>query len=432
MDDLTKGTWVVNSVKHLVGLRTNTPELAYFEATELAGKAGMLLSRLVADEQEVVPSPKLKVLARESGITAGEIGACLERLREQDKIDYTVDKYGKPKDVEIYCFSAKDAISSVSRLFDSLEPSEHETANLVSLQDTFNLPRFESELLEVVTQHGFSEEVARQTIRVQDALGLVKSAQDQDHETKLYFNEYAFAEDPAKIARAIRALNQRDATLLQDILDLVGHYPGYSVETLQNRFPENLVTFAEGVGLIDAVTVHSPIGDTTFATLPQMRGITIDTPMLSVDVFHRAKVLLSCLRFGEIKSTSWRGRIDSTEKLLNIVNKLVRGEWVGPCTAIGQDYQLLEKDGVITTSPAGFGMYRMKLRQKEVGMLVKQILEFNRAAPEANVELQKLLEKQPIGYTIPEDRRSNIIANSAKGVSEIRAKLLHSLRTGVR
>lgn len=40
MDKLLKGTWVVNSIKHLLNVKPNTPELSYFEATEQAGKAG--------------------------------------------------------------------------------------------------------------------------------------------------------------------------------------------------------------------------------------------------------------------------------------------------------------------------------------------------------------------------------------------------------
>jgi len=49
--------------------------------------------------------------------------------------------------------------------------------------------------MEVVTGEGFSEEVATQTIRLQDALGLVKSSTASGR--KLYYNEYAFAGDPA-------------------------------------------------------------------------------------------------------------------------------------------------------------------------------------------------------------------------------------------
>ena len=45
MDDLEKGTWILNSIKHLSRVQTNVPELSYFEATEQSGKAGMLLAR---------------------------------------------------------------------------------------------------------------------------------------------------------------------------------------------------------------------------------------------------------------------------------------------------------------------------------------------------------------------------------------------------
>jgi hypothetical protein len=94
MNKLEKGTWIVNSIKHLLKVRTNTPELAYYEATEVAGKAGLLLSRFVADEQEIISEAKTKVFARESGITRVEILACLNCLKEQEKIDFNVDSNG--------------------------------------------------------------------------------------------------------------------------------------------------------------------------------------------------------------------------------------------------------------------------------------------------------------------------------------------------
>jgi hypothetical protein len=189
----------------------------------------------------------------------------------------------------------------------------------------------------------------------------------------------------------------------------------------------------EGVGLFDAMTVRSSIGEATFITLPQLKGIAIDAPILSADVFHKGKVLLSCLRFGEVKSSPWRGRISSAGKMLNIVKKLVRGDWVGPCTAIGQDYVLLEKDGVIVTEPANNGMFNMQLRQKEVGILVQQILEFGRAIPEIDDEFKKMIvNQQPVGYMIPEERRIQIMAKQTKAVKEIREQILQSFRTGMR
>ena len=429
MDDLTTGTWIINSTKHLLGVRANTPELSYFEATELSGKAGMLLSRLVADGEETVEAGKVRVFARESGITAGERLTCLSHLRKMGKIDFSVDESGSPQEVEVYCFSAQDVLAMTGKLYKDLDPSGHEQASVISLDSTFRLPRYESEIIGAITSKGFSEETAVTTIKLQRALELVRtSSKSKD---LIYYNEYAFADNPQKIAKALRGLSANQRTTVEDIQELVEENPGYPLNTLLGKFPSAMVRLMEGVGLVDAMTVHSNIGNATFLTLPQLKGISIKTSSLSADVFHKAKVLLSCLRFGEVKSQPWRGRIETHEKMINIVKKLVRGEWVGPCTAIGRDYQLIERDGAIVTRPAKTGMYYMRLRQREVGMLVSQMLEFKHALPEADFELQKLLEKQPLGYAIPEERRSQILARPIKGVAEIREKLLHSLRTGV-
>lgn len=430
MDDLTKGTWIVNSIKHLLSIRTNTPELSYFDVTELAGKAGMLLARLVGDEQETIRAAKVKVFARESGITLGETLPCLNHLKRLGKIDFTTDASGIPKDVEVYCFSAQDALLTTSKLYEDLNPSDHEQASLVSLDSTFHFPRYQSEITDDITSEGFSEKIAATTIKLQETLELVRTSKESKE--PIYYNEYAFAGSSEKIAKALRGLSDTERKTVEDIQRLVEENPGYPLETLSNKFPSPMLKLMEGVGLLDAMTVHSDIGDATFVTLPQLKGMAINTSFLSVDVFHKAKVLLSCLRFGEIKSQPWRGRIETHQKMVNIVKKMVRGEWVGPCTAIGRDYQLLEKDGVIVTRPAGSEMYTMKLRQREVGMLVKQILEFKCVFPELDIELQKLLEKQPVRYTIPEQRRSQILARRTKAVKEIHEKLLQSIRTGMR
>lgn len=141
MDKLTKGTWIVNTVKHLAELKQYTSELAFYEATEQAGKAGAFLGRLVADNQEIVPIQNAKVFARQSSISPAELVTYLNYLRQAEKVDYSVDSMGRPKEIEIYCFSGKDALESVSTIYDKLEPLQEENASLIGLNHTFHLPR---------------------------------------------------------------------------------------------------------------------------------------------------------------------------------------------------------------------------------------------------------------------------------------------------
>ena len=418
MDEVIKGTWLINSYKPLLGIRSDAPELSYFEATAIAGKAGMLLARLTADESEIVPADKVKAFARQSGISRGELPTCLRYIRKQGKIDFIEGPPEEVPDVEVYCFSTQDALATTSKIYDTLDISECEEASLVSLGETFLLPRSDHELLDALTSEGFSEDDAITTLKLQETLELVRVARGPAFVRPIFYNEHAFAESPEKIARALQGLSPAECQAVEDILNLVDETPGYPLDDLGKRHPRNILKMMEGVGLLDGMSVESPHAEAIFMTGPQLKGISIGMSPLSADVFHKAKLLLSSLRFGEIKSQTWRGKIESQQEMLHIVNKLLRDEWVGPCTAIGEDFTLLEIDGVIETrrvTRGWYGKYRMfemKLRQREVGLLVRQILLYGRVLPVADVEFAHLLTQEPlVSWKPPEKRRSEILAS---------------------
>jgi hypothetical protein len=428
VDELTKGTWIVNTVKHLSELKQYTSELSFFEATEQAGKAGAFLGRLVADKQEIIGIEQAKIFARQSSMSVGELPTYLEYLKKDEKVDYTVDMMGRPKEIEIYCFSGQEALEAVSSIYDKLEPKHEEQSSLLSLNETFNLPRYPAELIEYLTSQGVSEECADTTIKLQSTFGLVKTS-GTDDETVLY-NEYSFSGDPSRTVKALSSLKSNDREAVEEIQRIVTDSPGFLAEDIPNHIKPEIIHMMEGVGLLDGITVQSRIGSATFFTTPQLKGQGLGTFALSKDVFHKAKILLSCLRFGQTKSSFGRGRISTQEKMLNIINKLLRGEWVGPATAIGEDYALLEIDGVIQTKPSSPYGFEMKLRQKEVGELVRQMITYNKVALEAETHIGELLKNQPSGCVIPETRKNQILAKSTAPVEAMRNKMLLTLRTG--
>lgn len=430
MDKLVKGTWIVNTVKHLGELKQNTSELAFFEATEQAGKAGALLGRLVAGNQEIIDGQKAKLFARQSSISPGELNTYLKYLKGEGKVDFSTDEMDRAKEIEIYCFSGKEALESVSSLYEKLDPQDEEQANLLGLNQTFTLPHYPIELKEYLTQQGVEENCANNTIKLQEAFGLVKSSGEGSD--KVFYNEYAFSGDPNRVAKALSSLESSERDMVIELQSLVSSNPGLLNESIPETIQPHIIQMMEGVGLLDGVTVQSQFGSATFFTTPQLKGQGVGSFSLSEDVFHKAKVLLSCLRFGQTKSTSNRGKISTQDKMLNIINKLTRGEWVGPATAIGQDYALLEMDGVIQTRPGKTYGFEMKLRQPEVGELVRQMITYNKIAPEMEESIGDLLQNQPTGCIIPETRKNEILAKSTAPVEEMRNKLLLNMRTGGR
>lgn len=212
------------------------------------------------------------------------------------------------------------------------------------------------------------------------------------------------------------------------VMEQVKQSQGFLADNLTDKINPNIISMMEGVGLLDGITVNSDFGKAVFYTTPQLIGPGIGSWKISTDVFNHAKLLLSSLRYGEYKSVSSRGAIYTSSKMMNIVNKLLRGEWVGPCTAIGEDYKLLELDGVISVQPYN-EMYKMKLRQFEVGRLVKQMLEYNMVVNDSVNEID-VFNNLPTGYIAPEERRKVIQADRTVPVKNIQEKFIASIRTG--
>lgn len=427
MDNLEKGSWIINTIKHTTGVRTDTVELNDLEVTERAGKSGILLGKLLVDKQEIITGKKLSVFARTANISPDAVKTYAEILKNFGQVDFKLDKFGNVSELEIYCLTTVDAIKTVSDIFEYYEPDEIERGNLESLKTTFEFPASREELTQALTSRkGISEENVNEILALESAFSLIKKERIENSD--IYYNEYAFAGDGSKIAKAIASLPESQRNDVNFVMEQVKQSQGFLADNLTDKINPNIISMMEGVGLLDGIMVNSDFGKAVFYTTPQLIGPGIGSWKISTDVFNHAKLLLSSLRYGEYKSVSSRGAIYTSSKMMNIVNKLLRGEWVGPCTAIGEDYKLLELDGVISVQPYN-GMYKMKLRQFEVGKLVKQMLEYNMVVNDSVNEID-VFNNLPTGYIAPEERRKVIQADRTVPVKNIQEKFIASIRTG--
>lgn len=427
MDNLEKGSWIINTIKHTTGVRTDTVELNDLEVTERAGKAGILLGKLLVDKQEIIDGKKLSVFARTANISPDAVKTYAEILKKFGQVDFKLDKFGNVSELEIYCLSIEEAIKTASSIFDYYEPDEIERGNLESLKTTFELPVSREELIDILTsQSGISEKNIYEILELESTFSLIKKEQIENSD--IYYNEYAFASDGYKIAKAIASLPERQRNDVNFVMEQVKQSQGFLADNLIKIINPDIITMMEGVGLLDGIAVNSDFGEAVFYTTPQLIGPGIGTWKISTDVFNHAKLLLSSLRYGEYKSISSRGAIYTSSKMMNIVNKLLRGQWVGPCTAIGEDYKLLEMDGVISVQKHN-GMYKMKLRQLEVGKLVKQMLEYNMVVNDSANEID-VFNNLPTSYIAPEERRKAIQADRTAPVKNIQERFIASIRTG--
>jgi hypothetical protein len=107
-------------------------------------------------------------------------------------------------------------------------------------------------------------------------------------------------------------------------------------------------------------------GSHVYVTSPSAFHKFVD-PMVD-DCFDMAKLLVAALYYGMTARSSSKGRINMLPAL---VGKLIGGGEVGPATAIGEDYRVLEINRVVKLRPdANYtSRFYMRLLKREVGQL---------------------------------------------------------------
>ena len=106
---------------------------------------------------------------------------------------------------------------------------------------------------------------------------------------------------------------------------------------------------------------------------------------------------------------------------------LINGYWVGPATAIGQDYKILELKGVIQVRPEDGGMFSMKLLKKDIGELAYKVISEGEASTSCMAQFPSVSATR---YVAPEPNRIVKRKKQSAPLKRGIATLLNDLRTG--
>ena len=291
-------------------------------------------------------------------------------------------------------------------------------------------PRVQSEVKEFLSKE-LTERDADHLLEIVGTFNLLGVEMLLGHSVeKLYYNEYQFGEkeQAVRIGTALTTLQRNQRAELTELLNEVASKPGAPPESI--RVSEGIKEFAIGLGLIEVSEVASPAGSAKFLTLPRLPlpSVGKQTVNLEDDVFHHSKMLLSSLRFGELRSSRSRGRINEPYVL---VRTLLERDRVGPCTAIGQDYVILESEGVIRTSYADDrrgNQFYMELRRREPAEIVMNLLKSDGGSAINATSLTRSLEL-PLHYTGPEIARPIAARRTRNQNPEALRRFLEELRT---
>lgn len=390
IDKENKGAWIVHHARKIFA---DTAAPAEYSVLDEAGKAAELLMRLSETDEANLGQSEVVAIAKAANLNPrSELPHFLNLLKGKRLIDVAGDE------VQVLGLSTRNVLAHAADIFDEAKPASHELAAIALGEMASAAPVALSDAKTYIgdTFKMRSADVNDFLQRASE-IGFVDQEGD-DPSNILLFNGNLFKRDAvqkaAKILSSLTAAEQQSLLEVTEQLNTIGCLHANTCET---RLGAPLFEKLKAAAVLEVNTVSNEKGDHAFVTLPGAFHKFV-SPLID-DTFDMAKALVSALTYGMQLRPSVQGRILSVDWILNA---LISGRTIGPATAIGADYRVLEQNRVVKLIPADRGMFRMKLLKKEVGQLALQVLKRG----EANAEAMNVPPSAPMtGYRGPEYTR---------------------------
>lgn len=394
MEKRTRGAWVINHTNKLKDV-SNTYE---FEDVELAGKCGLFLSHLAAShEQSDLNADKVNAIAKVSNIKKTEIETIKSTLKDARLIDTASDGA-----ITVIGITTAAVLGHTSDIFENNSPSKIQKAALELSDNISDLPKDEKTLKEFIADtYTLSSGKTQNLFSLAEEIGFV-DYEVLDNKNKLYFNGNLFRREGLKKTDAVlSSLKEEETRKILELDQLLKEHGCVTIEKGNKVLGTPLLLKLQSIGMYDFNEVSNSSEAKTFITLPSAFA-KYGNPF-EEDALDLAKAFVSSLYYGINFSSKGRGKISMLEVLLR---KLVNGDEVGPATAIGEDYKLLEIKRVIqlrkdTTYP---NRYHMKLLKRDIGLLAMQVLEIGDTS-EQTVLGPSIHTGSVTNYVGPENKR---------------------------
>ncbi len=408
----TLGAWIIH---HGRKLQADQAGAAEFPSIEGAAKSGLLLAGMAASDETSLTAAEVEAVARAAKLNPKtELKYHLEQLKKRQVID--VSSSG---DVQVLGVSTRKVLQETATLFGALEPSGEEEAAIDVAENTSTLPQLRTvEAKRMSDEFKLSIVEATDLLRRMEGIGLIDfEASGTD---RILFNGNLFRRHSIqKTKTVLDSLTAADSQKASSFSAKLASSGCVDRESARKELGDSLFEKLLAAGFYDVNTVSNESGEHIFVTAPGAFHKFVD-PLVD-DAFDSAKALVAALTYGISKSAASRGRISMPSALLG---KLVRGEEIGPATAIGQDYRVLELRRVIKLRKANGGMYFMKLLKRDVGQIAQQVLLHGGASD----QIVALPSASMTGYSGPEESRERFRKQQRPESKKHTSDILQTLR----
>ncbi|GAC24323.1 hypothetical protein GMES_2027 [Paraglaciecola mesophila KMM 241] len=417
MDKKVQGSWLIHHTNKL----QNVTNQGDYQNTFVAGKAGILLSAISETNQSVITNEKLNVLANASNInTAFELPKLLEVLKEQELIDVSSSGVG------VLGVTTSSALQHTTNIFETLDPKNIEVSAIELAEIASNKPVSSTELSEKISdEYQLAKNEVKQLFHDSENIGFVDAEPISKNE-KLLFNGNLFRRNSAVKTKAVLdSLKVEEQASLTELTQLLKQNACVSYTDALRILGEPLFKKVNSIGFFDINVVSNNQEEVGYLTLPS--AFSKFSNSMVDDAFDLAKAFVASLTYGMTKSAYARGQISMIDRLLGA---LIDGREVGPVSAIGQDYKVLELKGVVAIrhgTKNGRSGPLMRLLKKEVGELALQAI---RQGDVSEQSIQSLPGAAITKFRGPEANREIIRREQIQKSPFETNDMISSLRTG--
>lgn len=346
----------------------------FFTATSVSGRAGLVASA-IRYHHKLTPE-RFGVFCSEEGFNRNDIRTTIVPWLTQEGLADIKVADGKVSSVTSLVLVYESILRAVTHLFEELEPTAEERGCLVALTVASDLPTPKSMVLHRVST-AVGEESATKALGLAKAYRIVEERSGKGLREPILFSPAVWHRAIGRASIALSALKPDQRAVVEDLVRRVREYQGYPEEELRRvarrHNAEPMLELAIAVGLISQTWILT--GDGTrrsFLTTPHFHADMAAEH--GEDAFDRVKIFLDSIRNGQHFGLLATGRIWSNpDKLLR---KLINVGEIGPCTAIGRDYTMAEKAGIVSVKRSTLkpGQYVMRLVQEDTVRQVHDVV----------------------------------------------------------
>ncbi len=396
MKKRTEGAWIIHHTKKI----QNVTQATDFEDIEVAGKCGLFLSNLAAsNENSTLNKIQVDAIAKASSIKKVELVTLKETLKNSKLIDTSKDG-----SISVLGITTSSVLDHTSDIFKESNANNFQKAALELTNYTSDQPVEESHLKEYISDTYKLDNTLNDSLfdQVED-IRLI-DYEDFDDE-KLYFNGNLFKKDVLeKTNKVLSTLSSEEIRKITDLDAILTSEGCVTLGTASKILGETLLSKMHSIAMYDFNEVSNSKHSKVFLTKPSSFS-KFGNPF-EEDALDLAKAFIASLMYGMKISTFGRGKIKGRQMLEYTLKKLLRGERVGPCTAIGQDYQVLEIKRVVKLDRSTVypGRYFMRLLKFDIGQLALEVFQKGDITEQTTLETNVTSSSASI-YNGPEKTR---------------------------